>query len=126
MFAKSENRKAHAMSPMLGNLRVLILSCVPIVLAGCQSAVAPSVAGPHFAMANHPLIEVKNVAPARKAMPSPALVVKAAPCVLKSNAPVSAKPKDESPVADAQKDQGCLTVELGDALLLVFKSCTGR
>jgi hypothetical protein len=63
---------------------------------------------------------------ANKAAPITASAVKAEACVFKTGAPDCSKLKDEPLVANVQKDQGCLTVELGDALLEVFRTCTGR
>jgi hypothetical protein len=56
----------------------------------------------------------------------PASAIKPEPCLLKTGSPQSSKPADKSLVASAQKQPECLTVELGDALLQVFKTITDR
>jgi hypothetical protein len=75
---------------------------------------------------NHALVDARAVALVDKAMPFPAPAIKTEACVLKTGAPDSPKPKEASPVAGAQQDPDCLTGQLADSLMLVFKTFTGR
>jgi hypothetical protein len=114
------------MSRLLRNPRELILLCFPLLLAGCQHPLAPSVAGQQPDRVNLALVDARPVAFVDKSMPFPAPAIKAQACVLKTGAPESPKPKVASPVAAAQKDGDSLTGQLADSLFLVFKTFTGR
>jgi len=76
--------------------------------------------------ANYALVAVGTEVRAHKTAPFSIPTVTAEACALKTGAPESAKLKDVSLVADVQKEPECLSLELGDALLQVFKTFTGR
>jgi hypothetical protein len=119
-----EMRNASCMSRLLRNPRRLILLCCPILLAGCQHPLAPSMAGQQPGRVNHVLVDARPVVLVDKPMPFPAAADKAQPCMLKTGAAKSPKPKDISPAA--QKDPDSQTGQLADSLFLVFKTFTGR
>jgi hypothetical protein len=76
--------------------------------------------------ANYALVETGAEVRAHKTAPSSMPAIQPEACALKTDAPESAKFKDVSLVADVQKEPECLSLELGDALLQVFKTFTGR
>ena len=92
-------------------LRNLFLVCAPIVLAGCQHPLAPSVAGQQSVGANHNLIYGGATAQAG---------------ALDMGAKASLQPQDQPLVASVQKQPECLTGQLADGLMLVFTTFTGH
>jgi hypothetical protein len=87
----------------LRNPRVLLLLCLPIVLAGCEHPLATTPAPQQFAVVNKPQ-----------------------PCLLKTGVSDDPKAKDDSAAANKPKESNSLTLQLGDALLDVFKTFTDR
>jgi hypothetical protein len=132
------------MSRLLPNLRGLFLLCVPIVLAGCQHPLAPSVAREQPTRVNQALVDATPVAREQPTRVNQALVdatpvaffdyamqltapaIQSEACVLMTSAPESPKSKDASPVTGVQKQPACLTGQLADSLMDVFKTFTGR
>jgi len=83
-----------------------------MVLVGCQHPLAPSIAGRD-----------------KEAVQFPAPVAGAQDCLLDFldlAVPESAAPQDQSPVASVQKEPECLTGELADGVMQVFKVFTGH
>ena len=98
-----EMRKADCMSQMLRISRLWLLVCSPIVLTGCQHPLAPSIAGPQPAEVNYAVVETGAAAPVEMATPAGA-----------------------SAIADVQAEPDSLTLQLGEGLLQVLKTFTGR
>jgi hypothetical protein len=96
------------------------------MLAGCQHPLAPSFAGRQPVRVNQVLVAARAVALVDNAMQWPAPAFKAEACAFKTGAPETPKPKDASPVANTQNRPDCLTGQLADSLMLVFKTFTGR
>ena len=55
-----------------------------------------------------------------------ALAIETEPCVFDLGLAESTAPKEPSPAPAVQKEPECLTVQLGDACLLVLKTFTGH
>jgi hypothetical protein len=119
-------RKANDMSRLLRNPRALILLCSPIVLAGCQHPLAPFRAEWQPATLNQAVVEATPAEFVDDAMQFPALAMGTEACMLNTDAPVSPTPNDASSIAIAQPQQDCLTGQLADSLMNVFKTFTGR
>jgi hypothetical protein len=119
-------RNAINMLRLLRNPRVLVLLCSAIVLVGCQHPLAPSVAGHQPAGVSYALADTGTPALVRASLRFPATTNKAEVCMAKTGSPESPKPKGESLVGNSQQNPECLTVQLGDALLEVFKTLTDR
>jgi hypothetical protein len=115
-------RKADIMSQLPRIPRVLLLMCSTILLAGCQHPLAPS-AGRQSAGINQARVNAKPQV--EQAMYFPPRGVKGAPCVFDLCAPDSPDSKDETLIASNPKEPA-LTGQLGDALVLVLKTFTGR
>jgi hypothetical protein len=75
---------------------------------------------------NHALVGAGTPALVKVSMRFPATTNKAELCMLKTASPESPKPREASLVVGVHKEPECLTVELGDALLQVFKTLTDR
>jgi hypothetical protein len=114
------------MTRLLRNPYVLFLLCSPIVLAGCQHPLAPPVTARQTTWGNHALVDAQLTTPGDEAMQCAAPAVESEVWVLDLGLPDSPKPKDASLVATVQKRPDSLTLQLGDALLLVLKTFTGR
>jgi hypothetical protein len=118
--------KANNMSRLLRNPRRLILFCLPIVLAGCQAPLAPSLATQQPALINQTLADATPVVFFDDATIFPAPSTNEDDAATETNAPASPKPTDAALVTGAQKQPGSLTGQLADSLMTVFKTFTGR
>ena len=115
------------MSRLLRYARGLFLLCAPIVLAGCQHPLAPSQAGQHPDRVNYALVNATPVTFFDDAIQFPAPAITEEPYFLvETDLPESPQPKDATPVAGVQKQSDCLTGQLADSLMNVFKTFTGR
>jgi hypothetical protein len=103
-------------------LRNLCLVCFPILLAGCQHPVAPSFEAQNTFGATYTVVNV----PADKATQAPAPNSTNQTAVLDPSAEAIAKPSDKPAVATTQPKDECLTGQLADGLMLVFKAFTGH
>ncbi len=121
-----EMRQAIYMSRLLRVPRVFFLLCSPIVLAGCQGPLAPSVAGTQPARMDLALADTDAPVRVGYAIQSPAPAVEATVRVSDLTLPEIPKPKDVSPVAAVKKEPECATVQLGDAFLHLLKTFTGH
>ena len=107
---------------------VLFLLCFPFLLAGChQHPLAASIPIQQSAGANHAMINAGATVCVEQATLFN-LPAETKACALKTEtgAPKSPKPKETPLIAGTQKEPDCLTGQLGDGLLLVFKTLTGR
>src|SRR5271168_3567258 len=118
--------KANCMSRLLRNPRRLILLCAPIVLAGCQSPLAPPLASRSPASINQTLADATPVLFLDDAMLIPASDANEQPAVQETTASRIPKPNDAAPVDGTQKQAAGLTGQLADSLMTVFKTFTGR
>jgi hypothetical protein len=92
-------------------IRNLILVCSPLLLAGCQHTLAPTVgSSARFDNVTQP----------------PAPVVTERVAALDVGVLAKANPQDESLIASAQKQPESQTGQLADGLMLVFKTFTGH
>jgi hypothetical protein len=83
--------------------------------------------GQQFASANRPSVDDRAAAVRVKvSMQSPPAALKPQPCMLKTGVSDAPKAKDDALAVNAQKKPDCLTLQLGDALLDVFKTMTDR
>jgi len=121
-----EMRNASRMSQLLRSPRRLILLCCPVLLAGCQHPLAPSLAGQQPGRVNHVLVDARPVVLVDNPIPFPAAANQAEPCVLKAGAPECRKRTDTSTAPAIQKVPDSQAAELADSLFLVFKTFTGR
>jgi hypothetical protein len=87
---------------------------------------ATSSAGRQFGGVNYSPIDSKAPALIKTSMQLPPNTIKSEVCELKTISPENHKPKDDALVASAQKGSDSLTIQLGDALLDVFKTFTDR
>jgi hypothetical protein len=114
------------MSRLLRNPRRLILLCAPIVLAGCQSPLAPSLAAPPPPSINQALADATPVLFFDDAMLIPAPDASEQATVQETKASQIPKANDAAPVDSTQKKSDGLTGQLADSLMTVFKTFTGR
>ena len=108
---------------------VLFILCCPFVVAGChQHPCATSLADPQPVRAKHAAVDAGATVCVEQAMLFTLPVVETKACALKTEtgAPKSPQPKDAPLIAGTQKEPDCLMGQLGDGLLLVFKTFTGR
>ena len=98
----------------------------PILLAGCQHPQAPSVALEQPYRSNHAFVQTKAVVLVDKSTQCPTCAVKTEAPVLKASAPPNLKSIDAVPIAGCAKQEDCLTGQLADGLMNVFKTFTGR
>jgi hypothetical protein len=118
--------KANCMSRLLRNPRRLILLCAPMVLAGCQSPLAPPLAAPPPPSINQALADTTPVLFFDDAMLIPASDAYEQPAVKETTASQIPKPNDAAPAEGNQKQSAGLTGQLADSLMTVFKTFTGR
>jgi hypothetical protein len=114
------------MPRLLLSHRCLFLLCAPLVLAGCQHPLAPAFAGHQPARINRNAVDATPVMFSDEAWQFSALAMTAEPCVFNIDGVDSNPPKEASPVVAVQKEQDCLTGQLADSLMNVFKTFTGR
>jgi hypothetical protein len=114
------------MSRLLRNPRRLILLCVPIVLAGCQAPLAPSMSRQQPASINQTLVDATPVVFFDDAMLLSATDKDEEASAQETGKPESPKPANAASVAGPQQQSDCLTGQLADSLMLVFKTFTGR
>lgn len=101
-------------------LRNLFLVCSPILLAGCQSPLAPPAAG-----VNGTVVDAGAHVRVEKAIQPPAPAVAKQVAVMDVSAPAS--PKTQAPLmATVQKQPESQTGQLADGLMLVFTTFTGH
>jgi hypothetical protein len=108
---------------------VLFLLCFPFLLAGChQHPLAASIPGRQSAGANTAAINAGATVCVEQAtiFTLPAVETKDGALKTETGAPKSPRPKEGSLIAGTHKEPDCLTGQLGDGLILVFKSFTGR
>jgi len=105
----------------------MILTCLPMVLAGCQHTVDPSFAGQNTFGANYTLVTTSAPEAAQKAtQPVGTTITNAPAAVSASGAQATPKLPDKPVAVAAQPKDDCLTGQLADGLMLVFKTFTGR
>jgi hypothetical protein len=98
---------------------VLLLACSPIVLAGCQHPLAPAQTNPAW-------VHAEATDRVKTSMPLPATSVEEGDFATELDSPGSLRPNEASQVASSQKEPEHLTLELGDAFVLLLKTMTGR
>jgi len=96
------------------------------VLAGCQHPLAPPVTARQTAWRNQALVDAQAATLGDEVMQCAAPTVESEVWVLDLGWPDSPEPKDASLLATVQKQPDCLTGQLGDALLQVLKTFSGR
>jgi hypothetical protein len=111
-------QKAKRVTRMIRSPRTLFLTCLIFVLAGCQHPLAPSAI-------NRAALDARATARLRKAPPATDAPVQVVACVADSNQTDDPRSKGSPQIASAQKDDS-IEGQLGDALLVVFKTFTGR
>jgi hypothetical protein len=117
---------ANGVSQLLRIPSLLILLCCPIVLAGCQHPLTPSVARHQTAAAIYASVDATPVALVGKTIQFPAPALEGEDYVSELGLPEGPNPAAQSPVASVQKKPDCLALQLGDALCLALKTFTGR
>jgi hypothetical protein len=113
------------MTRLLRNPRGLILLFSPLLLAGCQAPLAPSMSAQQPDRASQVLLEAKAVALVDQPNFRSTSSAKA-DAIPSTTTSASLKPKDSAPVTDATKNPDGLTGQLADSLMNVFKTFTGR
>jgi hypothetical protein len=103
-------------------IRNLLLVCSPILLAGCQHPIAPSIA-----RSNVSFINPVAAAPAQKAPQRTRTPVTVQLAALDVNAPVGVKQKAASATSGSvPKRTDSQVGQLADGLMLVFTTFTGH
>ena len=105
---------------------VLLLLCSLIVLAGCQHPLAPAIAGRQMADGARDSVDAQGAEPTDYTMEYTAPAFEWETCALDLGSPPCPAAKDQPPVVVVQKKSDCLTCQLGDALVLVLKTFSGR
>jgi hypothetical protein len=108
------------------NLRLLCLLCFPIVLAGCQHPLASSGAGKQASWENRSLAYAGRPELIKTSLKFPSSAIKPQASLQKTFSSKGPQPADEPLMAVTLKEPECLTIELGDALMQVFKTFTDR
>jgi hypothetical protein len=96
------------------------------VLAGCQHPLASSSTGKQASWENRSLAYAGRSELIKTSLQSPSSAIKPQACLLRTVSLQGPKPLDEPMMAVTQKEPECLTIELGDALMQVFKTFTDR